>query len=308
MEIKPYQPQCTAINAESTMTDYVERYLFLLKPDNIYEHGGLIVTAILDLLYHEGKSCREGYSAFCHGMADYFHVDVKIVEKALTDFHSFFLHEADQKAVNAILRFWHGSRESLTDYQILQASASYIMCMMRKYGYKDDADPRYKTVAFTGPRPEKLPKNIDLSQLEHTLMQEILTAIDEGFEIFYSGMSRGVDMIAAKCVLEARQTYPQVKLHAAIPFVGQADLWNDSDREQYEKVLSLADKITIISPFPFKQAYLVRSEFMIRNAALLITVYDGKSGGGTKYAVDYAQKTMVQIITRNPDTLMVKAI
>ena len=58
-----------------------------------------------------------------------------------------------------------------------------------------------------------------------------------GYTDFLSGGSRGFDLMAAEIVLSLRETYPWIRLTMVCPWNGQADKWEENDRERWRQVL-----------------------------------------------------------------------
>mgnify|MGYP003312113691 CR=1 FL=1 len=58
---------------------------------------------------------------------------------------------------------------------------------------------------FTGHRPEKL--SMSEGKVKSALLQEIMKSINDGYNVFISGMARGVDMWAAEIVLELKDKF-----------------------------------------------------------------------------------------------------
>ena len=71
---------------------------------------------------------------------------------------------------------------------------------------------------FTRHRSEK-PKQPE-SEIRIALEKEIRTAVDGGFTVFISGMTRGVDVWAAEIVLQLRDEGEPLKLVCASPYEG----------------------------------------------------------------------------------------
>ena len=69
---------------------------------------------------------------------------------------------------------------------------------------------RGRCCCFTGHRPDKL--NMPEHELREALKCEIEAAIEDGYDIFISGMARGVDICADEEVLAAKRTHPDVQL------------------------------------------------------------------------------------------------
>lgn len=76
-----------------------------------------------------------------------------------------------------------------------------------------EAEKRMHRCCFTGHRPEKLqaPEGVVTAALE----KEIRQAIADGFNVFITGMARGVDIWAAEIVLRLRDAGEAVRLICA---------------------------------------------------------------------------------------------
>lgn len=148
---------------------------------------------------------------------------------------------------------------------------------------------------FTGYRPSKFPFSLAKNgrafrEFENTLIEKILTLIDENCLVFYSGMAMGFDIIAAETVLLVRRAYNyKIKLIAVIPFENQADSFTSHWRERYENVLNECDEKIVLSQDYFSGCYQKRNVFMVDNSDYVLTWYDGKSGG-TRNTLEYATK------------------
>ena len=95
-----------------------------------------------------------------------------------------------------------------------------------------------KTVCFTGYRTSKILRtsnNPNLFQKISTdIENNVLTLYEQGYDTFISGMSEGFDMISAEVVLKLRVTYPDIKLIAVIPFMGQELSYSMQDKKMYD--------------------------------------------------------------------------
>lgn len=160
-----------------------------------------------------------------------------------------------------------------------------------------------KGLCFTGHRPEKLLLNTDNSQLEmltHALKCEIDIAIFQGFDTFYTGMARGIDLIAAELVIAAREKHPQIKLMAAVPHKHQAARWRASTRERYEHILKQCNAVLVLSPNYHAGCLQERNIFMVENSERVVAVYNG-SAGGTQNTIEYAESLGKEIVVLNAD-------
>lgn len=149
-----------------------------------------------------------------------------------------------------------------------------------------------KTCCFTGPRPEKIFDDFD--EIKQATKFAIITAYNEGYCYFLSGMSRGFDIISATCVLELQKDY-EIQLFATIPFWGQEERWCEHDRNIYENILEKSSQVFCVSDKFERGAYHKRNRFMVEKSTKIITYYDN-SEGGTKYTLDYARKMSKNII------------
>ena len=152
---------------------------------------------------------------------------------------------------------------------------------------------RKHRVCFTGHRPEKL--DMAEGKVKSALLREIMKAIDDGFNVFISGMARGVDMWAAEIVLELKEEHPDLKLIAAIPFEGFELKWSKENQKQYQEILAQADLVKYICPKFSYSTYQIRNEWMVDHSARVVAVWNGEKSG-TKNTVDYANKNGVELV------------
>lgn len=161
------------------------------------------------------------------------------------------------------------------------------------------------TCCFTGHRPQNLPwrsneEDIRCIKMKELLRQEILRAINNGYNVFISGMALGFDIICAEMVLELKKKYKNIKLMGTIPCKTQDKLWKEKDKQRYRKVLSQLDNIRCIyDDYIGPKCMLERNRFMINNSSLVITLFDGKNGG-TKKTIDYAKEQNINVIVLKP--------
>lgn len=174
-----------------------------------------------------------------------------------------------------------------------------------------------KVCAFTGPRPEKCDFPDDdlddrFQALQEVIRKQIIDLYYEGYEIFLTGMSRGVDMWCAEAVLYLQDKLP-LKLVAVIPFQGQEALWSNDYQHEYFHILDNCYKVINITPIIksntyFSQCYLNRNRFMVDKAQALLAVYNDKTTdarSGTRAAVNYALRLQRRIIYIHPSSFAV---
>ena len=151
---------------------------------------------------------------------------------------------------------------------------------------------RDKCCAFTGHRPEKL--NGKEAYVIVELRKEIVSAIADGYTIFITGCSRGVDLWAADIVLELQRGNKDIRLVCAVPFPNFDEHWSVDWKKHLQLVKKKADLIYTLEPSYSPKAYQKRNEFMCQNASRIIAVCDGKPSG-TKNTIDYAHSQSIPV-------------
>ena len=164
-------------------------------------------------------------------------------------------------------------------------------------------DEIVKTCCFTGPRPKNYPWGRDKeceAKIEEKLKIAVQEAVERGYRHFISGMSAGIDLLAAKIVLQLRGDMPkmEITLEAAIPFLFQSKRWKEETKREYEIILSQCDKVHYIADAFSLEAYKKRDKYMVDKSSLLIAV-EGKPNGGTARTVAYARRLNREIVLLN---------
>ena len=156
-----------------------------------------------------------------------------------------------------------------------------------------EKEKRLHRVCFTGHRPEKLHRA--KPEIVKDLKKEILCAIDEGFNVFISGMARGVDIWAAEIVLQLRADGKDIRLICACPYKGFEENWNIYWRIKYRAVLKGADYIKYVCAGYGRGCFQTRNEWMVDHAARVIAVFNGEKSG-TANTVRYAAAKGVKTV------------
>ncbi len=156
-----------------------------------------------------------------------------------------------------------------------------------------------KTVCFSGHRPEKLPgrgkENCpETEYIKNLLRTKIEESISEGYVRFLSGVARGIDLWAARTVIELRKLHPEIQLVCVKPVENQGYNFPDEDRILYESVIADADSVVCTSEEYSRTCYAVRNRYMVDNSSKLIAfVNNYRSGTGQtiRYARSLGRKT-----------------
>lgn len=154
--------------------------------------------------------------------------------------------------------------------------------------------------AFTGHRPQKLPwgsreEDPRCRALKRLLDEAVAQAAERGFRTFLCGMALGCDTYFAEAVLKRRDADPSLRLEAVLPCPEQTDRWPEADRRRYEALLMRCDGLTVMEDAYSDGCMLRRNRAMVDRAGLLITVYDGSSGG-TGSTIQYARSRGVELL------------
>lgn len=180
-----------------------------------------------------------------------------------------------------------------------------------------------KTITFTGHRPDKLygydlknDKYLKLNKLLEILLEEKI--LNEGYDTFISGGALGFDTVAFLSVKNLKKKYPNIKNIIAVPFENQPLKWSSKDINLYNWMKSVADEVVFVDSLEnynmtntdvgifHKDKLMIRNEYMVDNADLLIALWDGKNKSGTANCVRYAKHKLYKpTIVINPSTLEV---
>jgi uncharacterized phage-like protein YoqJ len=108
-------------------------------------------------------------------------------------------------------------------------------------------------------------------------------------------MAKGFDLLAAETVLKLKGTYPQIKLIACIPCLGQEKNYTEEDKSRYALILEKCDDIKIISRTYYPGCMFSRDRYMVDNSDYVVALLR-HTHGGTYYTVSYAKSKNKPII------------
>ena len=147
------------------------------------------------------------------------------------------------------------------------------------------------TCCFTGHR--YIPDSEYLT-LKKKLDDKLEELIQRGVKRFICGGALGFDTLAAQVILEKKKKYG-VFVEIAVPCRDQYVRWNLKQRTEYKRMLSCADKVTVLFEKYVTGCMHFRNAYMVDNSDMLVAYYRGKNGG-TQYTYMYAQSRGIEVI------------
>ena len=149
-----------------------------------------------------------------------------------------------------------------------------------------------QTCCFSGHR--NIPSD-EYVQIRNKLKITITELIKKGVIYFGCGGARGFDMLAAETVLEAKETYPQIRLIMVFPCKDHTKFWDICDIEAINRIKAQSDKNIYIAESFDNSCMFKRNRHLINNSNYCIC-YFTRSNSGTGFTVDYAAKNGLTII------------
>lgn len=150
---------------------------------------------------------------------------------------------------------------------------------------------KIKSVCFTGPRPDNLPKSDkEIERLKLRLSAAIITAISEGKDTFFSGCQAGFDIMAAEQINVFKRIYPHIRSFCIAPYSSgflKGIWWTDEWHIRASSVYASCDfRISLYEAYR-SGVFYERNRLMVDCSSKVIA-YCPKKSGGTWYTVSYA--------------------
>lgn len=150
-----------------------------------------------------------------------------------------------------------------------------------------------RIAAVTGHRPDKLGGygSTAKKKLLAFAVERFGEALKKGPLSVITGMALGWDQaVAQACVIHG------IPFHAAIPFVGQEQMWPEESQQLYADLLKRAAQVTIVSPGRYEAWKMHRrNEFMVDLSTVLVGLWNG-SPGGTASCISYADRKQLKVV------------
>jgi len=157
--------------------------------------------------------------------------------------------------------------------------------------FSSDQD-RIEAVCFTGHR------NIDKKdavRIPGELKRILEELIARGARRFKAGGAMGFDTVAALCVLELKEKYPEISLELMLPCRDQTRGWSDDCRAVYEHILNQAARVDYVTDSYTSWCMHERNRRLVNGSQVCIA-YLTQSRGGTAYTYGYALEKGLEVI------------
>lgn len=157
---------------------------------------------------------------------------------------------------------------------------------------REDSPDTWTRVAVTGHRPQALTADQIAWSTDELERLAVKLRDCNGTQVAITGAALGADTYWAKAAVHAG-----LDLWAYVPFLGQAATWEPAERRTWGQLISLAKRTLVLGSEYDVRLLHARNEFMIRDADMVIAVWDpAKITGGTASTVKKARaagKTLV---------------
>lgn len=183
----------------------------------------------------------------------------------------------------------------------------YVTINMIIYNHKRIKMNKINTACLTGHRPKSLPWGYNESKqtcvkFKEILKQILLSVIENGVITFLTGMAEGFDMIGAEIIIDLKKEFPNVKLVAVIPCIGQEFKWKLNQQERYKNILLHCDKKIILSKIYTPNCMNKRNLWMVQHSSVCIACWNGQPSG-TANTVKFANQNACKVIVINPQNI-----
>ena len=149
-----------------------------------------------------------------------------------------------------------------------------------------------EAVCFTGHR--QIDRS-DALEIPARLKAILADLISKGARRFLAGGAIGFDTVAALCVLELKESYPEIELELILPCRDQTRAWGDRDRFVYDYILSRASKVEYVTDSYTSWCMHERNRRLVNGSQACIA-YLKRSEGGTAFTYSYALKKNLEVI------------
>lgn len=149
----------------------------------------------------------------------------------------------------------------------------------------------------TGHRPPRLGGyRLEVETRLHTVIGVALEARRPDLAI--TGLAQGFDQALAEVAYEMGIPYI-----GAIPCPDQDAPWPPSARRRYQRLVSLAAEVVVVSPVYTRDCMAKRDRWIVDRATYLLALFDGDYESGTGITVRYAERKRLEVVNLWPQWL-----
>jgi len=120
-------------------------------------------------------------------------------------------------------------------------------------------------------------KNKLYNCLINKLIMKTVDLCEQGIREYYCSTASGADMLCSEIVASLKNNYPDIKLHAIVPFHLRPDNWDTQYEKRYKDLLKQCDSSICLNEACQSEYYSNRNSYMIDNTDIIIAVYDSKN-------------------------------
>lgn len=155
-----------------------------------------------------------------------------------------------------------------------------------------------RAVCFTGHRPEKFPFDVTntlyLKMFCSLIYMHACEAVRDGYDTFYCGMQRGMDIWAGQQILNLKRIYPSVKLICVSPYEREIESRRGKERIDYIELRDKCDEFIALYKNYHPSCFFERNRYMVDRSGYIIgAISDQKSG--TAQTLAYAEQKGLRI-------------
>lgn len=118
--------------------------------------------------------------------------------------------------------------------------------------------------------------------IKSELRKIIVSAVNEGYSNFISGLDKGIDLYFAEIIIEIKEKHC-LTLEPALPYRNRIF----SKNAKFKRLINKCNMIEVFTEAYSPSCYLKRNQFMVRVSDLVIAVYDGHEKGDTYFTIKY---------------------
>ena len=149
-----------------------------------------------------------------------------------------------------------------------------------------------ETVCFTGHRHIERSDAFSIPTRLKAILTELISG---GAKRVRAGGAIGFDTGAALCVIELKESYPDISLELVLPCRDQTKSWEERDRIVYDYILSQASSVEYVTEHYTPWCMHERNRRLVNESQACIA-YLKQSKGGTAYTYSYALQKNLEVI------------